>query len=239
MRKQYTDEQHQEKPEEVVEEIELFLGREPKPLPEEVVEGSPQLTRLDNVTSAWVGGLIIADGHFGTREYKETYYPYVEVKMTDKETIDKVAYLFKVSTVRASVTATGKMAWRARRIGKGMLEVYEKTKPYLSTTKIEQAEMAIRAAEEHRWLHATTFREKKKNEIVRIIEKHPEGITTTEILGVYPHETGITLPYGTLAKYLTELHREGRIRAEKITGYLEDGGPYRFHRWFPASCLQD
>lgn len=219
---------------EVVEEVEFFLGKEPKPLPEEIVVGSPQLTRLDRVMSAWAGGLIIADGHFGTTTYKEIYYPYVVVKMTDRETIEKLAYLFKVSVGRAGLTRTGKMAWRARRVGKGMLEVYEKTKPYLSTIKIEQAERAIRTAMEHRWLHATIFRERKKNEIVGIIEKHPEGITTTEILGAYPHETGITLPYKTLAKYLTELHREGRIRAEKMTGYLEDGRPYRLYRWFPA-----
>lgn len=208
------------------------MGR--KSNPEEIVVGSSQLTRLDRVTSAWVGGLIIADGHFGTTKYKETYYPYVVVKMTDRETIAKVAYLFKVSVTRAGLTKTGKMAWRARRVGKGMLEVYEKTKPYLSTIKIEQAERAIRTATEHRWLHATIFREKKKSEIVKIIEKHPEGMTTTEILGAYPHETGITLPYKILAKYLTEVHREGRIHAEKMTGYLEDGRPYRFYRWFPA-----
>ena len=111
-----------------------------------------------------------------------------------------------------------------QKVGKGMLEVYGKYQTILNTIKTEKAELAIRAATERQWLHAHHIQREKERDR-QDNQETPEGITTTEILGAYPHETGITLPYKTLAKYLTELHREGRIRAKRMTGCLEDRDP--------------
>jgi hypothetical protein len=183
--------------------------------------------RLENIEDrAWLGGLTVGEGSFFARasRTKSTLDPCLEIAMQDDQAIEKASHLMGVRRVKGEYSdASGKFSWRVMAVGARMIDIFEAIKPFLTSTKIKQAEVAIERAQESGFLTKRQMREKRKGFLLMAVLSRP-GLSTRE-LGI---KLGIGYSYALA--YLRELEKGGKLFSRK-------SGTKRRLRllWFPNS----
>lgn len=175
---------------------------------------------------AWLAALIVGDGSIhvtGKKNArgKKVLTPMVSVVMCDKHAIQRAAELIGVTGNRSGKTPiTERRLWRVQAMGARALEVIDLVRPFLTATRIRQANRVIRRARSSGFRTRAERKEQHRLKILRLLELRP-GASTRHIQGA------TKLDVGYARRYLHELEKEGKIRNAPIRAQSE-----LWNRWF-------
>ncbi|HMD78887.1 MAG TPA: hypothetical protein VKF39_02770 [Nitrososphaerales archaeon] len=180
--------------------------------------------RLESVEDkAWLGALSVGEGSFFGRESRSNHIltPCLEIAMQDEEAIDKASILMGIRKTKGEWSeSSGRWSWRVVAIGARMMDIFEAIRPFLTTSKIRQAEEAIRRGRDSGFLTKSEMKEERKRALVQRLKDKPGS--STRDLG-----RGLGIGYSYAKKYLEELKKEGKVYSEI------DGAPHRLRLdWF-------